>query len=162
MLKRLQAALSNIEYLAPPDEYTPGTPLPLFELFQGRIPEEPGCALLSIDFDAQRLHAYALFRDSDIFSGTTADNQHSWELGDTFELFFRLPGHEDYYEIHSTPTSHRLQLHFEDYRTRQDAPVETHLCDLHASVFNTIDRENHLWYSQIVIPFYALGTDSLA
>ncbi len=162
MLKRLQAALSRIEYPAPPDEYTPGTPLPLFELFQGRIPEEPGCALLAIDHDAQRLHAFALFRDSDIFSGTTADNQHSWELGDTFELFFRLPGHEDYYEIHSTPNNHRLQLHFEDYRTRQDAPVETHLCDLHASVFNTIDRENHLWYSQIVIPFYALGTDSLA
>ena len=161
MFDLLKTALEQITYPEPPDVYTLGRPLPFFELFQCRIPEEPGVGAFTLNHDTRTLHAYALFRDSDIFSATTGDNQHSWELGDTFELFFRLPNHSDYYEIHSTPNNHRLQLHFDDCRTRQEKPLETHFCDLKTSVYNVVDSQNHLWYSQILIPLDALETDQL-
>lgn len=56
----------------------------------------------------------ASFVDDCLFTQMTADNQEAWNLGDVFELFLKIPAHEDYFEFHLTPNGHRLQLHFPD------------------------------------------------
>ena len=65
------------------------------------------------------LWAYAEMVDHDVYHDATSDNQRMWELGDVFEVFYRHPGDQGYHEVHVTPKSHRMHLHFPSDRTIQ-------------------------------------------
>lgn len=122
------------------------------------FPDERGAACLTLDGDF--IHAYGLFQAVDPSNRALRDNQETWLLGDVFELFFRYPGHEDYYEFHSTPEGRRLQLHIQDYRTFRNLPHEQKICQSGLMVKNRIDHEKKLWFSELIIPRNGSSADS--
>ena len=52
----------------------------------------------------------AILPDREIFSSSTGDGQHLWELGDVFEIFIRRDQSPAYLELHVSPNGHRLHL----------------------------------------------------
>jgi hypothetical protein len=56
------------------------------------------------------LMVFAELTDRDIFNSATRLNQPAWELGDVFEMFFKLEKMERYFEFQVTPRNQRLQL----------------------------------------------------
>jgi hypothetical protein len=72
----------------------------------------PGTVRLGWRDDA--LLVFAELTDHDVFTRATEDNQRFWELGDTFEMFFRPEGQSSYVELHVAPNGLRLQLRFSD------------------------------------------------
>ncbi len=58
------------------------------------------------------VHVLARLQDDDVYSSSTADQEYMWQLGDVFEMFFRDAEKEEYLELHTTPSGHRLQLRF--------------------------------------------------
>lgn len=62
-------------------------------------------------WEGQELVITAQLEDADVFTRTDGDNQHNWELGDVFEFFLQIEGHEDYFELHVTPNNHRFLAH---------------------------------------------------
>ena len=58
------------------------------------------------------LLVFAELTEREVFSQSTGHNQRMWELGDTFEMFFKPAGRQDYVEFHVTPNNQRLQLRF--------------------------------------------------
>ncbi len=153
--RKLLQFLREGREVPPPHEYEFGTPLSFFRLQEGEMPRENGCAMLCCEPD--RLHAYALFSDRDIYNDAEHDNDHTWEKGDTFELFFQIRGREDYYELHTTPPGYTLQLHVRNYRTFRRTPFEQQLVEGLIAGESEIDRERNLWLAGIVLPFAAIG-----
>lgn len=73
----------------------------------------------------------ALLDDECVICRATADNQYMWDMGDTFEMFVRAADGEEYFELHATPSGHRLQLAFaSDQTIRQLRDQEIKLEDL--------------------------------
>ncbi|HVU09005.1 MAG TPA: hypothetical protein VHG89_10720 [Verrucomicrobiae bacterium] len=60
------------------------------------------------------LLVFAELTDLDIFHDATGANQRMWELGDVFEMFFKVAEMESYVEFQVTPHNQRLQLHYPD------------------------------------------------
>lgn len=58
------------------------------------------------------LLVFAELTDADIFTRAMSDNEHFWELGDTFEMFLRPEGQTAYTELHVAPNNRHLQLRF--------------------------------------------------
>lgn len=58
------------------------------------------------------IHVLARLQDDDVYSTATADQEYMWQLGDVFEMFFRDSERQEYFELHTTPSGHRLQLSF--------------------------------------------------
>lgn len=56
------------------------------------------------------LFAHALLPDEEVFSGSTADGQRLWTLGDVFEVFAWREGAEGYVELHVSPNGHQAHL----------------------------------------------------
>ena len=75
---------------------------------------EPGFAPGQVRAGWRRdsLLVFAELTDHDVHSAATGINQRTWELGDTFEMFLRPDGQEEYFEFHVTPNNYRLQLRF--------------------------------------------------
>ena len=121
------------------------------------FPDERGAACLTLDGDF--IHAHGLFQAADPSNRALRDNQETWLLGDVFELFFRYPGYEDYYEFHSTPEGRRLQLHIQDHRTFRNIPHEQKICESGLTVKNRIDHEKQLWFSELIIPLDGRSAD---
>ena len=74
-------------------------------------------ALAHVGWRTGSLLLYVDLTDTDIFTRATADNQHFWELGDTFEIFLRPVEQELYLEFHVTPNNLHLQLRFANAET---------------------------------------------
>ena len=75
---------------------------------------EPGFAPGQVRAGWRRdsLLVFAELTDHDVHSAATGINQRTWEFGDTFEMFLRPDGQEEYFEFHVTPNNYRLQLRF--------------------------------------------------
>ena len=70
-----------------------------------------------LEHDDRNFYASALLRTRNPWNKAEKDNDFTWKLGDTLELFIQLKGHEDYFEFHSTPNGIRFQYHIPDYQT---------------------------------------------
>ncbi|WPJ95745.1 hypothetical protein SH580_20200 [Coraliomargarita algicola] len=66
---------------------------------------------IELHWTPQALIINAMLNDDDIYTTSAADNQHMWELGDVFEVFLQIEGHEDYFELHITPANTRFHAH---------------------------------------------------
>jgi hypothetical protein len=75
---------------------------------------------VQIGWHDNRLLILATMYDVDVYTDATADNQRLWTLGDVFEMFLRDQAMEEYFELHTAPTGHRLQLRFPTAQTVQD------------------------------------------
>ena len=78
-------------------------------------PVFPGVCRL--EHDGSNFYASALLRTRNPWNKAEKDNDFTWQLGDTLELFIQLKGREDYFELHSTPNGIRFQYHIPDYKT---------------------------------------------
>lgn len=58
------------------------------------------------------LYVLATLTDKEVYTDATADSDHMWALGDVFEIFMRDQATEEYFELHTAPSGHRLQLAF--------------------------------------------------
>jgi len=65
-----------------------------------------------VGWNAEGLRVFARMEDGCVFTQATGDNQKLWQLGDVFEIFVRDMAGEEYLELHTAPTGHRLQLRF--------------------------------------------------
>lgn len=106
-----------------------------------------GCSLL----------VFAELTDLDIHNGATSLNQHTWELGDVFEIFLRSAEQQSYVELHVTPQNQRLQLHYPDARAAQSAREHGRLDDFltRQEVFHSktwIDAPLNRWQIYAEIP----------
>lgn len=70
-------------------------------------------ASVRLGWNNGHLLVLATMQDIDVYTRVTADNQDLWDLGDVFEIFMRDSATEEYFELHTSPTGHRLQLKFQ-------------------------------------------------
>lgn len=117
----------------------------------GGKPLFPACAVLCSDGNSWV--AAGLMKTEHPANKVTEDNQQTWLNGDVFEVFLQLPGHRDYYEFHSTPEGHRLQLRLPDAVTFRNLPLEKKICEAGLQVRNVIDPEEKFWYCELRVPF---------
>ena len=113
-----------------------------------------------LEHDDNNFYASALLRTENPWNRAVKDNDFTWELGDTLELFIQLKNHEDYYEFHSTPNGIRFQYHIPDYKIHTTIPHETKSCDIGLKVFNEFYPEKKVWYSVMTIPFSGIHAKS--
>ena len=113
-----------------------------------------------LEHDDRNFYASALLRTKNPWNKAVKDNDFTWLLGDTLELFIQLKGHEDYYEFHSTPNGIRFQYHIPDYRIHGTLPHEIKCCDIGLKLFNEFHPEEKVWYSVMTIPFSGIHADS--
>ena len=66
---------------------------------------------VELQWTPHALLVHAKLEDEQIYTSSDADNQHMWELGDVFEVFLQIEGHEDYFELHITPANTRFHAH---------------------------------------------------
>lgn len=83
---------------------------------------EPGFrgGRVRLGWNAEGLWVLAEMEDDLVFTQATADNQPLWTLGDVFEIFVRDLSGEEYFELHTAPTGHRLSLRLPSGRTIAD------------------------------------------
>jgi hypothetical protein len=60
----------------------------------------------------ETLFVLAELTTSKPYSKATANHQHLWKMGDTFEIFLRPAQQESYFEFHISPQNYRLQFCF--------------------------------------------------
>ena len=113
-----------------------------------------------LEHDDSNFYASALLRTEKPWNKAKKDNDFTWRLGDTFEFFIQLKGHEDYYEFHSTPNGIRFQYHIPDYRIHGTLPHEVKCCDVGLQLFNEFHPEKKVWHSVMTIPFSGIHADS--
>lgn len=65
-----------------------------------------------LGWTGEGLWVLARMEDACVFTQATGDNQWLWTLGDVFEIFVRDMAGDEYLELHTAPTGHRLQLRF--------------------------------------------------
>lgn len=111
-------------------------------------PAEPCAAVVGVDGGDWVVTSAAV--DSHLHNRATADNQFTWDLGDVMELFLQVPGHEDYYEFHSTPEGRRLQLHLPDYLKLRETPFAAKICDCDLVVKNAV--RDGVWFCEMRVP----------
>ncbi len=155
MFDKLFTALSGPAYQPPRASCRPGEILFYYGFTTGETPRDPGVASLCVEEDG--LHAYGLLHSSSPSNRARTDNAETWLLGDVFELFFQIRGHEDYFEFHSTPEGFRLQLHIPDFRTFRGIPHREKVCECGLQVRNSMDPVHELWRSELMIPFEKIG-----
>ncbi len=73
-----------------------------------------------VGWSGNRLLVLATLTDDEVYTDSTADNQELWQLGDVFEIFMRDLGGDEYFELHTSPAAHRLQLRFPNPQTLYD------------------------------------------
>ncbi|MDD3155237.1 MAG: hypothetical protein PHS41_10245 [Victivallaceae bacterium] len=158
MFDDLIARLDAEDLRPAPTVYHLGEVLDLRGYRSGANPHERGAAKLTLD--GNMLHTYGAFRDSDIYNRATSDNAHTWETGDAFEFFFQASGHEDYYEVHTTPEMIRLQLHIASHINFRLVPFEQKLVDIKLKVRTRIFREKNLWLGEHMIDLKELHCET--
>ncbi|MBE6378942.1 MAG: hypothetical protein E7051_09040 [Lentisphaerae bacterium] len=114
----------------------------------------PACAIFSSD--EKSWIAAGLMKTAHPANKVKKDNQQTWLNGDVFEVFLQLPGHQDYYEFHTTPEGHKLQLHLPDAITFRDLPHKKKICEVGLQVRNVIEPKEMFWYCELRIPFAGL------
>ena len=79
---------------------------------------------VELQWTPHALLVHAKLADEQIYTSSDADNQHMWELGDVFEVFLQVEGHEDYFELHITRDYRFASDHFitEDLRLEIISP----------------------------------------
>jgi hypothetical protein len=109
-----------------------GLRLPYQQTWNDPVDEtfRPGEVLLG--HDGHRVILLASLTDDDIFSTSTANGQHLYQLGDVFEIFFRDPSTPEYYELHCSPGGHNFQLRWpsaEEYFSKQARVADAIIMD---------------------------------
>ena len=127
----------------------------LREFRTGTLFPEIGCARITVE--AGILVARGAFRDFDIYSDATANNQELWKLGDTFELIFGEEGRQDYFEVQVAPNGPQLELHIPDCRTFRAIPHAKKICDIGLQSRTVILSEQNLWLAELRIPLRSVG-----
>ena len=131
-------------------------PFPLSHYPDWGVPAEACSAIVALD--GGDLVVVAAAEDAHAFNRATADNQHTWELGDAMEFFVQVPGHEDYYEFHVTPEGRRLQLHLPSYLTFRQVSEASKICDCGLAVKSVV-REG-VWLSEMRESLARIGATS--
>lgn len=112
-----------------------------------------------LEHDDKNYYASILVRTQNPWNKAEKDNDFTWQLGDTLELFIQPKGREDYYEFHSTPNGIRFQYHIPDHRIHASLPHETKCCETGLKLFNEFHPEKQLWYSVMTVPFAGIHAD---
>ena len=125
-------------------------------------PDEPPrfSGVCRLEHDDGHFYASALLWTENPWNKAVKDNDFTWQLGDTLELFIQLKGHEDYYEFHSTPDGIRFQYHIPDHRIHRELPHEAKCCDAGLKLFNEFHPEKKVWYCVMTIPFSGIHADN--
>jgi hypothetical protein len=147
-------------------------PLPAFDIndwnaIEAAFADAPSCAFqqawletpeadfqpatVRVGWQGNRLWVYGELGDVDIFNDATHLNDATYAKGDIFEIFVRPEGQDDYYEFHTTPENHNLQLHWPDNQTvwgceDTQESLAPYFTDKPLITSNTqVQRENNLW-----------------
>jgi hypothetical protein len=101
------------------------TPVPLRQAWLPNPSPAFAPGTVRMGWRADTVFVFAELEDADVFTHATDHNQRFWELGDTFEMFFRPADQGAYVEFHVAPNNRRLQLRFADasWMTREP-PVD--------------------------------------
>ena len=127
----------------------------LREFRTGVVSAETGCARVTVENG--RIVARGAFRDYDIYSDATADNQELWRLGDTFELIFGEENRRDYFEVQVAPNGTQLELHIPDCRTFRSISHFRKVCDIGLQSRAIVLPEQNLWLAELRIPLRTVG-----
>jgi len=137
--------------------FAAATPCALGQQWRAGLEQDFAPGQVRVGWRRDDLLVFAELTDRDIFSRATSDNQRMWELGDTFEMFFRPDGQTEYFEFHVTPNNHRLQLRFPDAtaleRLRATNRLDEFVLSGEAFCCQTwVPPENQKWFVFAVIP----------
>ena len=124
-------------------------------------PDDPPAfsGVCRLEHDDRNFYASALLRTRNPWNKAEHDNDFTWKLGDTLELFIQLKGRRDYYEFHSTPEGIRFQYHIPDYQIHTKLSHEVKCCEAGLTLFNELHPEKQVWYSVMTIPFAGIHAD---
>lgn len=67
---------------------------------------------VQVGWSGDFLYVLATLTDAEVYTDAKADRDYMWALGDVFEIFMRDQATEEYFELHTSPGAHRLQLGF--------------------------------------------------
>ena len=145
-----------------PEKYRTCEALLLRRFWEGSnaLPDESGCAYVGAAEEG--LSFYVLYKDSDIFSTATGDNQKMWTLGDVAEFFVK-PGVErsDYWEIHIAPNDYIMDIYIPDREKFMAGDITWD--DVIAPASNTARHVEVLdgkWAVEICVPWQAFGLEA--
>ena len=85
---------------------------------------------------------YARLRDQEPKNLSARWNEDAWKLGDVIELFLRVDGCRDYYELHVTPENQRLQIRFPESSSASTRKIIPEEWKVDESLFSSIARVN--------------------
>jgi len=94
--------------------FSAGQPCPLGQAWRAKLDPKFAPGKVWAGWRKDSLLVFAELADNDIYTHAKSTNQRMWMLGDTFEMFLRPDGQEEYVELHVAPNNHRLQLRFTD------------------------------------------------
>lgn len=99
--------------------------------------------------------------DSEVMTAARDDNEKLWELGDTFEMFLKLPGETRIAELHVAPNNTRLHLGLPGPRGRatpESRPLQFDaMCVSPVGFTSSVTRLSKGWVVRAAIPPAVFG-----
>ena len=138
--------------------FSAGQPCPLGQAWREKGDPKSAPGQIRTGWRHDSLLIFAELTDNDIYSHATGANQLMWTLGDTFEMFLRPAGQQEYTEFHVTPNNHRLQLRLSDadaYRTKAVSEMLLGVDAFHSVTW--VQPENYKWFVYAAIPVSAFS-----
>jgi hypothetical protein len=114
-------------------------------------------ATVRVAWQGDSLLVFAELTDAEIVSGSTRHNQRLWELGDSFEMFFRPEHQEAYLELQVSPNNHRLQLRYANPEALERARITGSIQEalIHGAAFRSyvwLEAQKSRWFVLAEVP----------
>ena len=142
--------------------FADATPCEFSQAWRKKLHSHFSPAVVRAAWTPESFWVYAELTDVDIYNEARVLNEDTYQLGDTLEVFVRLPDRREYYEMHVSPDNQHLHLFY----PRGKFPVPKEDCEVNdPDLFRSrvlLEPENQRWRVLAEFPIDKLRGDVIS